>query len=327
MSTRSWSRPTLRVLRVLAILWVVSLLCFFSMNLLPGDPAQAILGVTATPEGLASLRQQMGLNEPVVERYLAWIGGVLTGDLGQSFHTQQEVGAIVLERTPVTIELIVLSQAIALAFAVPAAIAAAVRRRSGADKAISLWVFTVLSTPNFVIGVLLVWVFAIVLGWFPSNGFVPVSDGLIPHLSSVLLPSIALAAAPFALYQRVLRADLASTFDREFIAVARAKGIAPHRVVFGHALRPSLLGLSTSVGVTVGTMIGSTVVIETLFGLPGIGSELVRAVQTRDFVTVQGIVLAIATAFIVINTTVDYLYGIIDPRLRSAKLIKGDVHA
>ncbi|MFI0367058.1 ABC transporter permease [Actinomadura sp. 1N219] len=319
LAVPGWARAVLRVVRLVAILLIVASLCFLSMQLLPGDPARQILGPTnATPEAVAELRHQLGLDRPLGARFADWVGGVLQGDLGSSYRTGQSVTDIIAERVPVTVELVVFSQLIALALAVPAAIAAATRRRTGVDRGISLWVFTTLSMPNFVIGVLLIWVLSVSLGWLPSNGYTPWSEDPARHLASMIMPSIALAAAPFALYQRVLRADLVETLSRDFMAVARAKGVSPARIIVRHALRPSLLGLSTSVGVTVGTLIGSTVVVESLFGLPGLGAELVSAVQGRDYVEVQGIVLVIAVAFVLINRLVDVLYGVLDPRLGPA---------
>ncbi|MBU2693668.1 ABC transporter permease [Nocardioides sp. WV_118_6] len=312
-------RVGLKVLRLLAVLLVVSTLCFFSLALLPGDPARLMLGDSATPEAVATLRSQLGLDLPTLERFGHWIGGVLQGDLGESYRTGQSVTEILGERAPVTVELIVLSQIIALGLAVPAAIVAAHRRRTGTDRALSLWVFTALSTPDFVVGVVLIWILSVHLGWFPANGYAPWSDGVGPHLSSLIMPAIALAGTSFALYQRVLRADLVETLRQDYIEVARAKGLSLTRITFRHALRPSLLGLSTQIGVTVGMLIGSTVVVESLFGLPGIGDELAGAVTARDYVEVQGLVLVIATCFVLVNALVDVLYPVIDPRLASSR--------
>ncbi|KIR62188.1 hypothetical protein TK50_27575 [Micromonospora haikouensis] len=307
----------LKLVRLAAVLFVVSLLCFLSLSLLPGDPAQAILGESASPQAVAALHEQLGLDRPFLERFLGWLGNALQGDLGRSYATNQTVAQIIAERAPVTIELIVLSQLIAIAAAIPAAVAAAARRGSAVDRGMSLWVFTVLSTPNFVVGFVLIWVFAVQLGLYPANGYVPVSAGIGQHLGSLLLPSLTLAAAPFALYQRVLRADLVETYGQEFMQVARAKGISPLRAAMRHAFRPSLLNLTTSVGVTVGVLIGSDVIVETLFSLPGLGAELAHSVSARDYAEVQGLVLVIAAAFVLINAAVDLIYGLIDPRLRA----------
>ncbi|MDQ6524263.1 ABC transporter permease [Nocardioides sp. LHD-245] len=313
------SRGWLKLIRLLAVLFMISVLTFLSLQLLPGDPARVILGDQANdPATLAAMRHELGLDQGILARYLDWIGGALSGDLGSSYVTKETVSSMISSRLPITLELVILSQLIALVLAIPAGIVAAINKGRGADHAIGLWVFGVLSTPNFVIGVILIWIFAVTLGWLPANGYQPWSEGVGAHLGSVILASISLAAAPFALYQRVLRADYAETLGRDFIDVARAKGISPLRIVFRHAIRPSILGLLTVTGLTVGVLIGSTVVVENLFGLPGLGAGLVSAVQNRDYIVVQGMTLVIACSFVLINTLVDFLYGVVDPRLRGA---------
>lgn len=310
----------LKLLRLAAVLFVVSALCFLSLNLLPGDPARSILGVAgSSPQAVHDLRHQLGLDQPILTRFFTWLGHALTGNLGRSYVNDQPVSQIIANRAPVTLELILISQVIALAAAIPAAVLAAAKRGCATDRGIGLWVFGVLSTPNFVIGFILIYVFAVKLHMYPANGYVPVSQGLGQHLGSLLLPSVSLAAAPFALYQRVLRADLIETYGQEFMAVARAKGVSPLRAAFRHAMRPSLLGLTTSVGVTVGTLVGADVIVESLFSLPGVGAELAHAVSGRDYVEVQGIVLVITTAFVLVNALVDIVYTLIDPRLRGER--------
>jgi peptide/nickel transport system permease protein len=309
----------LRVVRLLAVLLVVSALCFLSLSLLPGDPAQAILGESGSPDAIAALQHQLGLDQPLVVRYVTWLGNVLHGNLGASYFSNQPVSQIIAYRAPITLELIALSQIIALVVAVPLAVVAAAKRGSAVDRGLSLGVFTVLSTPNFVAGFLLIWIFAVKLGWFPANGYVPWSQGVLPHLGSMFLPALALAAAPFALYQRVLRADLVETYDQEFMHVARAKGVSPVRAAFHHAMRPSMLGLTTALGVTIGTLIGADVIIESLFSIPGIGAELAHAVSGRDYIEVQGLVLVITTTFVLVNALVDVIYVLIDPRLKAGR--------
>lgn len=306
----------LKLLRLAAILLVVSALCFFGLNLVPGDPARLMLGPAGSPQDVAALRGQMGLDRPALTRFLAWLGSALHGDLGRSYVNHVPVSDTIRQRAPVTLELIFFSQFIALVVAIPAAIVAAVKRRSVADRTISLWVFGMLAVPHFVLAYLLIWVFAITLGILPANGYIPMNEGIEQHLSSLVLPSLALAAAPFALYQRVFRADLVETYQHEFMAVARAKGITPRRAALRHATRPSLLGLTTSVGVTVGTLMSAAVVVEVIFSLPGLGAALVDAVSARDYITVQGLVLVFTVAFVLINAFTDLLYPLIDPRLR-----------
>jgi len=310
----------MKLLRMLGVLFVVSVLCFFSLNLLPGNPAQAILGVAgSSPQAVHALDIKLGLNHPLFHRFVTWLWNVLRGNLGDSYQSGLPVATIIGRDAPVTLELIIISQILALAAAVPTAIIAAAKRGSSTDRSISVCVFAVLSTPNFVAGFILIWIFAILLGVLPANGYTSLGAGLGPNLQSILLPSLCLAAAPFALYQRVLRADLVETYGTEFMAVARAKGISPARAALRHALRPSLLGLTTSVGAMLGTLLGAAVIIETLFALPGLGAELVNAVSNRDYVEVQGIVLVMAAFFVVVNTLVDISYTLIDPRLRSAR--------
>ncbi|MER6827750.1 ABC transporter permease [Streptosporangium sp. NPDC000563] len=312
-------RVLLRLARLAAVLIVVSTLCFLSLNLLPGDPARAILGESGTPQSVAALRQELGLDRPLADRYVNWLGDILRGDFGRSYANRQPVADIILARAPVTVELIVLSQIIALAAAVPLAAVAAIKRGTVVDRGISSLVFVAVSVPSFVLAFVLIWVFAIKLGLYPANGFVPISAGLGQNLGSLFLPALALAAGPAALYQRVLRADLVETYGQEFMNVARAKGISPLRMAVRHAFRPSLLGLTTSIGVVAGVLIGSSVIIENLFSLPGLGSILAQSVSARDYVTVQGVVLVAATSFVLINAVVDLLYGFIDPRLRKTR--------
>lgn len=311
----------LKLARLAGLLFVVATLCFFSLNLLPGGPARAILGVAgSSPEAVRALNAKLGLDQPVLHRFGSWLSGVLHGHLGNSYQSGVSVAHIIAQRAPVTLELIIYGQVIALVVAIPLAVVAAVRQGAGTDRSISLGVFAVLSTPNFVIGFILIWIFAIGLGMYPANGYTPWSYGPGPHLSSMVLPSLCMAAGPFALYQRVLRADLVETYHTEFMSVARAKGISPLRAAVRHALRPSLLGLTTTAGVMIGTLIGAAVIIETLFGLPGLGFELEQAVNNRDYVEVQGIVLVMATFYVVVNTIVDLTYTLIDPRLRTVQM-------
>lgn len=310
----------LKLARLAGILFVVATLCFFSLNLLPGGPARAILGVAgSSPEAIRALNAKLGLDRPLLDRFGSWLGGVLHGDFGDSYQSGVSVAHIIAERAPVTLELIIYGQLIALVAAVPIAAIAAARQGTGTDRSISIGVFTILSAPNFVIGFILIWIFAIALGLYPASGYTPWSYGLGPHLSSLVLPSICMATGPFALYQRVLRADLIETYHSQFMAVARAKGITPVRAAVRHALRPSLVGLTTTAGVMIGTLIGGAVIVESLFSLPGLGLELEQAVSNRDYVEVQGIVLVMAAFYVVVNTLVDLLYTVIDPRLRSVQ--------
>lgn len=307
------------LVRLVGVLLVVSMLSFFGLSLIPGDPARAILGESGTPEAVALLHQQLGLDQPIIVRYFGWLGGVISGNFGKSYSTSQPVVQMIAERTPATLEVIFLSQIIALLVAIPIAMIAAVKRNSGFDRLAASVASLLLSAPQFVLGYVLIYVFAIFIHALPANGYVPIGQSVSGHFQFLVLPCLTLAAAPIALYIRVLRADAVATYEQDFMAVARAKGLSPGYVAVRHGLRPSLIGLSTSVGVTVGTLIGADVVVEVIFGIPGIGAELAHAVGAREYVEVQGLVLVITAAFVVINAVTDLVQLIIDPRLRVAR--------
>ena len=220
------------------------------------------------------------------------------------------------DRLPVTLELILLTQLIALAFAVPAGILAAYRSRTKVDSALATVSIGLLSMPAFVKGILLIYLMSVLLGWFPASGFKSLSDGLGANLHSLALPAMTLALAEFPVYMRLLRADMISTLQQDYILVARAKGLSVREILLGHALRPSSLSLVTVVGINLGRLVGGAVIIETLFALPGIGQMLVNAVYQHDQFVIQGVVLVIATGFVLINLLVDLMYALIDPRVR-----------
>ncbi len=308
----------LKLLRMVALLVVVAVLCFFSLNLLPGNPATAILGVAgSSPKAVHALDVQLGLNHPVLDRLGTWLWHVLHGNLGTSYTTGLPVWELVRQHAGITLELLIFSQLLALVGAVPLAFAAAMRRGGLADRSISVVVFGLLSTPAFVAGFILIWVLAVILGILPASGYTSFSGGVWQNIESMLMPSICMALGPMALYQRVLRADLIETYDTEFMEVARAKGVSTARAALRHALRPSLLGVTTTVGASIGALLGGCIIIETLFALPGLGAELATAVSARDYVQVQGIVLVMCAFYVVVNTIIDVAYTLVDPRLRS----------
>jgi peptide/nickel transport system permease protein len=311
---------------LLAVLTVVRVTAIGSrsISLIPGDPARAVVGPkNATPQNLAAVRDELGLDRSLPERYALWLGHAAHGDLGTSYITREKVAREIADRLPVTLELMALSQLLALLAAVPLAIVAARRPGQAADHAASAVGLTLLSVPGFVIGVALIAVVAVRLQWLPATGFVPLSEGPAENLRTMALPSIALAAGAVGLYQRVLRRDLVATLGEDFVTIARAKGLSPRMVFLRHALRPSSLSLITVVGLNVAGLMGGAVVIETLFALPGIGRMLVDAINARDYVTIQGVTAFIAVAYLLVNALVDGAYGLIDPRTRRHGAVEG----
>lgn len=305
-----------QVLTLVAIVFAATALTFAVTEILPGDAAVAILGDTATEADIKSLRVELGLERPLVVRYVDWVANALTGDLGRSYRTREYIATMIAQRLPVTIELIIITQIIALGLAVPAGIIAAYRNRSGIDHALGGVSIGLLSTPAFVIGIGLIYTMSVALGWFPASGYVRPSDGVFANLHSMFLPALTLALAEFPVYMRLLRADMIATLQQDFILVARAKGLSVRDILIGHALRPSSLSLVTVIGINLGRLVGGAVIIETLFAIPGIGQMLVNAVYQHDHFAIQGVILVVATGFVLINLAVDMAYALLDPRVR-----------
>lgn len=305
-----------QILTLVAIVFAATALTFAVTEILPGDAAVAILGDTATEADIKALRTELGLERPLVVRYGDWLGHALMGDLGRSYRTRESIAVMIGQRLPVTLELIVLTQLIALALAVPAGIIAAYRNRSAVDHALGSVSIGLLSTPAFVIGIGLIYTLSVALGWFPASGYVRPTDSILGNLHGMILPALTLALAEFPVYMRLLRADMIATLQQDFILVARAKGLGVRDILIGHALRPSSLSLVTVIGINLGRLVGGAVIIETLFAIPGIGQMLVNAVYQHDHFAIQGVVLIIATGFVLINLAVDLAYALLDPRVR-----------
>ena len=307
----------LRSSELIAVLLVVSFGVFMLLSLMPGDPAVAILGEGHPPEAYDELRSEMGLDQPAIQRYFEWLGGALTGDLGNSLvPPQSEVAARIASALPVSIQLAVMGLILALALSVPLAMFCAARPGSIVDRAISAAMFGVLSVPPFLAGLLLILVFANGLGWFPRAQWVRLSESVPDNLLHAILPVVVIALMELALFTRVLRNDLIVTLREDFILASRAKGMPPWRVMVTDALRPSSFSLVTLMGISLGRLIGSTVIVEYLFALPGMGSLVIDSANQGDFPMVQGAVLVIATIYVLSNAFIDFFYGYLDPRTR-----------
>ncbi|MBF8190049.1 ABC transporter permease [Nonomuraea sp. K274] len=307
-----------RLVRLVVVLLVVTFLSYALLNLLPGDPVTQILGMSATEESRAQLRQQLGLDQPLIVRYLDWLGGLATGDFGESYITRMSVATELAERLPVTLELVIAAQIIALGLAIPLGVAAARRAGRALDQALTTLSFALLSTPVFVLGVLLILIFAVTWQVVPATGWTPISLDLGWNLTSVILPAVTLGCGQLAVYARLLRTDLIATLQEDYITLARARGLSPRRILWRHALRPSTISLITAIGLNLGALIGGAVIIETLFGLPGIGRLIVDSIFSRDYLTVQGGVVLISVGYVVVNFVVDLVYAAVDPRIRRA---------
>lgn len=312
----------LRVLRLISLLVAVSFLSFGLISLLPGDPTLALLGPAAgDPHARRQLQHQLALNQPFLSRYVHWLDRVVAhGDLGHSYFTGQSVVSALAERLPLTIELMVFALAVSLAVAIPLGMLAARRPGGWFDRVSGGGLFGALALPPFMLGVLLIFFFAVKLPWLPATGEAPwfhIGKGVVATPISILLPVLTLAAGQVAVYARLLRSEMVQTLHSDFVMVAKAKGIPEWRILLRHALRPSSFALLTVVGLSVGALVGGTLIVEVMFALPGMGRLLVTSILKRDYLLVQGGVLLVSTAFVLANFAVDILYGVLDPRVRS----------
>lgn len=308
------------VLSVVPVLFAVSLITFFAIEVLPGNTAEQLAGANATSEQIERLETALRLDRPPWVRYGEWIGGTLRGDLGISLANRQSVASLIGERLPVTLALTTLALGLALAAAIPLALFSVYRPGGVVDRVVSIFSITGLSLAGYILGPLLILIFAVQLGILPSIGYVPLSENLLAGLRSLILPATALAVPLIGLYTRFLRGDLLEQIDgHDYILAAKARGIGPWRALLRHALPNSLFGLMTLVGLHLGALLGGAVIVEQIFALPGIGQLLLQSVNLRDITVVQAVVLLLATSTVLANLTVDVLYAALDPRIRHGR--------
>ncbi|MCO5216776.1 MAG: ABC transporter permease [Thermomicrobiales bacterium] len=302
----------------LPTLFGMSILVFGAMHLIPGSYVDVLLGVgqDITPEHRQQIVAQYGLDKSVPMQYLTWLGNVLTGDFGNSLKSGNAVSSEILSRLPVTLELAVLATVVSLLLAIPAGIISALYRGHWIDTVLRLVALVGLSVPNFLIATMLVLFVSTQWKVLPTTGFVPIGDGLGANLRSLVLPVISLGALLAASIMRMMRSSMLEELGKEYLTVARAKGLQQRTVVLGHALRNSLIPVITVVGIQTGYMLGGTVIVEQVFAIPGIGRLALDAVSQRDYPLVMGSVLFIASAFVFMNLVTDIIYGFVDPRIR-----------
>lgn len=296
----------------------MSMLIFGAMHLIPGSYVDVLLGVgqDITEEQRQQIVQQYGLDQPVPVQYAKWLGNVLTGDFGTSLKSGNSVASEILSRLPVTLELAALATVVSLLLAVPAGIIAALTRGRWPDTVLRLVALVGLSVPNFLIATMLVLFVSTQWRVLPTTGFVHVSDGIWANLRSLIMPTVSLGALLAASIMRMMRSSMLEELSKEYLTVARAKGLQQRTIVLGHALRNSLIPVITVVGIQTGYMLGGTVIVEQVFAIPGIGRLALDAVNQRDYPLVQGTVLFIASAFVFMNMVTDVVYGFVDPRIR-----------
>jgi peptide/nickel transport system permease protein len=310
-----------RVVAVVPIWWVVASIVFVLVRLVPGDPVLLIAGTDASAEQVRDIRSSLGLDLPVYEQYVRWFGRLLHGDMGRSLFSREPVARDLLDRVPVSLQLALSATLVSVLIAIPAGVFAATRRNAVSEVAFAAVTMTGVCVPSFVMGLLLMLLLSVYAGLFPIRGYEPLSQGVLSWARYMALPAVAYGLIQAAGVARMTRATLLEVLGEDFIRTARAKGLAGWAVLYKHALRNAgnaLIPVVTLIGLNVGVLFTGAVVIETLFGLPGLGAFLVAGILKRDYPIVQGAILFISTFLVLVNLGVDLLYRVIDPRLRGA---------
>lgn len=306
-----------RLLMTIPAMLAMSVIVFFIIRFVPGDPATVMLGLRSTPENVEALRQELRLNDPVWVQYGHWMGNVLRGDLGIDYRTHEPIREQLLTRLPVTLEMAALAMVMSAAMGIPLGVLAAVRRNGPADHGASALGLAGISIPDFWLGVMLILLMALVLGWLPSSGYVPIQESVGDNLRHLLLPSFTLAVNFAAVLTRTTKAAVLDVLSRPYVRTAHAKGLSERMVVAGHVLRNAAIPVVTVMGLQLGYALGGAIIIEQIFSLPGVGRLTLNAVLERNYPVVQGAVLLITFLFMTINILTDSLYAIIDPRIRT----------
>jgi peptide/nickel transport system permease protein len=305
-----------RVAQLGLVLFFLSVIVFTIVRLIPGDPAAVMLGTEATPQAMAQIRREMGLDRPIAVQYLHWLRAVMAGNFGTSWVSKQPALQLILGALPVTLQLVGLAFLVALLIAFPAGLFSALRPRSLVDQGATTFALLGISMPSFWLGIMLVLLFALELRWLPPSGYLPLAADPVGALRASVLPAVTLGVALAAPLTRFLRSGMLDVLGLDYVRTARAKGLAERRVVAHHALRNALLSVITVLGLQLGALLGGSIVIEQVFGWPGLGRLSLAAIQQRDYGVVQGIVLFVAAGFVLVNFLVDLLYLYLDPRIR-----------
>ncbi|WP_159975348.1 ABC transporter permease [Roseobacter cerasinus] len=308
-----------RLASLVLSLAVASLIIFALIEVAPGDPASFMLGINAQPETLAALRAELGLDVPKVQRYLTWVGGMLTGDFGTSYTYRTPVAEMVADRIAVSLPLALYALILSILIAFPAGIFAASRRGRPGDLGVMGATQFGVALPNFWFAMMLVLVFAIQLRWFPAGGFAGWDKGLLAGLTSLTLPAIALALPQAAILTRVMRSALLDVLGEDFMRTARAKGLSARQTLWRHGLRNAMIPVLTIIGLQFSFLFAGTIIIEQVFYLPGLGRLIFQSISARDLIVVESVVMLVVFAVILINFLVDLAYAVVDPRLRSPK--------
>ena len=305
-----------RAAALIPVLIVVAIVTFLLIHLMPGDAAAVMLGPEATPKQVETLRESLGLNQPLYIQFFTWVGNALQGDLGQSFFIGLPVASVIQAALAPTINLAIFAEIIAILVGIPAGIIAARKQGTAKDQAVMVGALLGISVPSFLLGLFLMLIFSVLLGWLPVAGYSPLEDGVFETLKYLFLPAIALGSMQAALIARMTRTSMLETLSKPYLKTAKAKGLSGNRIIYKHALRNAAMPILTTIGQTLGTLVAGAAVVETVFNVPGIGQLIVNSIERRDIVVIQGVILLIAVSYVLINFLVDVLYSVLDPRVR-----------
>lgn len=305
-----------RLIATIPVLLFVAVFVFMLLRLTPGDPAAIIAGDNATADQVDAIRAKLGLDEPLLTQFMIWSGGVLSGDFGESFFFKKTVAELIAQRIEPTVMLSLCTIVLAVLIAVPVGVLAASRQGGWVDRIVMGFSVMGFSVPTFVIGYLLIYIFAIVLGWLPVQGYRRISEGFGDFIIRLIMPSVTLAVIYIALISRITRASVIETLSEDYIRTARAKGLPSRVVLLRHALRNAAVPIITVIGIGVALLIGGVVITESVYNIPGLGRLTVDAVLARDFPVIQIVIMMFSFAFVLINLVIDLAYSVLDPRIR-----------
>jgi peptide/nickel transport system permease protein len=305
-----------RVLATIPVMAVVAVFVFFLLRLAPGDPAAIIAGEDATAEAIAAVRSKLGLDRPVLEQFGLWLIGVAQGDFGTSIFSNMPVSRLMAQRLEPTLALTLSTLLVAVCLAIPIGVLAAWKARKLVDRMVMIFAVMGFAMPVFLVGYVLIYIFAVKLGWLPVQGYAPISEGLVPWAKSLVLPSLALGVTYMALIARITRASMLEVLSQDYIRTANSKGLSTNRVLLLHALKNASVPIVTVIGIGIALLISGVVITETVFNIPGLGRLTVDAVLKRDYPIVQGLIIVFAGAKVLVNLLIDISYAFLDPRIR-----------
>ncbi|MCY4578975.1 MAG: ABC transporter permease [Chloroflexi bacterium] len=305
-----------RLLAMVPVLVVVAIVTFSLIHITPGDPVALMAGDEATPEQKEAIRKDMGLDKPIYQQLVIYFADILRGDLGESIFNKFKVTTLISQRLEPTLFIAVFSQLVSIVIAIPLGILAAWKANTWVDRVVMVIAVLGLAIPSFWLGANLIWVFAVKLHWFPAFGYIPISEGIVPWIKSITLPSISVGFISAALIARMTRASMLEVLREDYVRTARAKGLSEQAVLLGHAFKNASIPVVTIIGIGIAGLVSGLVVTEAVFGIPGVGRLIVDAVNRRDYPVIQGVILMFTVAYVLINLVVDLIYGYLDPRIR-----------